>query len=602
MFAQQGARPATAPLFGWLGLALLLAVAIGAQTPPAPQPTPQPLPATPEPAQGEGPDNDAPQAAFGETVQVKVINVPVYVRDKKTDLPVTGLTVDDFELYEDGRLVPITNFYEVTEGRKVGLPPPPSAPNTGDVVESHPDFDRRGIDDVPSDERLHLVIYVDHFNIKPFNRNRVFTFLREFLRTKVDRRDRVMLVTYNRTLKIERGFTSDPAVISRALYELEKHTGGRVQYDSESSDLLRDIEEAQDPMQVQGRVRMHAESIFNDLQFTLDALKELASSIAGVPGRKAMLYVSDGLPMRAGEEMFHAMDEKMRGDFADSGMSTNLLDSLEFDASRRFTDLTRTANENGLIFYTLDAAGLRVSGMRSAEHGFTQYSVNVDSIATHNLQSSLLFMADETGGQSIINTNNFDQGLDRISQDFEHYYSLGYSPGHSGSGRFYRTEVKVKRKGWEIRYRSGYRDKSVETEMTETTLAALKFGFQDNQMGVEVHPAEYARRDDGTFMVHVDVRIPIAQVVLLPRPDDTWEARLRVWVQAADSKGRISGVTQTPFGFTIPSAELELARGKFWVYQIPLIMREGDQRVSFAVRDDVGARTSVLNRTIRVGS
>ena len=145
---------------------------------------------------------------------------------------------------------------------------------------------------------------------------------------------------------MERPFTSDPILISNALYSLEKHTGGRVQTDSEAKDLLAEIDRARDPYQMQGRIRLYAENVFNDLQFTLDALKEMVMSLAGIPGRKAILYVSEGLPMRAGEEFFYAADDKVRqsaGDQAFSGFQSNLLDSLQWDASRRFRDLTNHA-------------------------------------------------------------------------------------------------------------------------------------------------------------------------------------------------------------------------------------------------------------------
>jgi len=50
---------------------------------------------------------------IAETIEVRVTNVDVVVtgRDGK---PMRGLTRDDFELYENKKLQPITNFYEIT--------------------------------------------------------------------------------------------------------------------------------------------------------------------------------------------------------------------------------------------------------------------------------------------------------------------------------------------------------------------------------------------------------------------------------------------------------------------------------------------------------
>lgn len=615
--------PRVHPAFSLLGVLLLVAAAspvpAPAQEPPggtAPEQTDPPRePGEPISAEAEAEaesdeaaaesEETPPRGVFEEAIQVKVVNVQVFVRDKRGN-PITGLTKDDFELFEDGKPVPITNFYEVREGERTDRPEEPEESGPGVPIRTHPELDPRA-SQVPEDERLHLIIYIDNFNIRPFNRNRVFRHLREFLRTHVSRADRVMLVSYNRSLKVERGFTSDPTLISNALYGLEKHTGGRVQLDSEERDLLRDIDEARDPLQMEGRIRMHAESVYNDLQFTLDSLKELTMSLAGIPGRKAVLYVSDGLPMRPGEEFFYAADDKVResagsGSFA--GFETNLLQSLQYDASRRFRDLTNAANANDVTFYTLDAAGLRTSSLVSAESRSynTNFSTTYESIKVQNLQSTLLYMADRTGGEAIINTNNVSGGLERVAADFTHYYSLGYSPGHAGNGRAYKIEVEVNQKGARVRHRMGYRDKSVETEMADRTLASLRYGYENNEMGIQLERGEEIRRSDGNYVVHLLLKIPIGELELLPTSEG-YLARVRVWVQAADDEGGISPVQANVVQWSpIPEDELERARQGYYVYQLPLIMRDGQQRLSIGVRDDLAARTSFLNRALLVGS
>ncbi len=550
--------------------------------------------------------SDVPRATFGEEIRVKVVNIPVYVTDKKTGEPITGLSIDDFELIEDRRPVTITNFYEVRDGDRFnedGEKVEPGA-SSGDVLSSHPDIARRGgFDDVPADQRLHLVIYVDHFNIRPFNRNRVFRFLREFLRSNVQRSDRVMLVTYNRgDPKIVRTFTSDHAVITRALHEIETHTGGRSQYDSERRDLLRDLEEARSEGLVMGRVRMFAENVYNDMQFTLDGMRSMVNDLGGIPGRKAMLYVSDGLPMRAAEEMFHAADEKLRGDTSiTGGQGVNVLDSLQYDLSRRFRELTRAANANNVAFYTIDAAGLRSSSLRGAETGYTEFSTNIDSIATSNMQSTLHYMADETGGQAITNTNNFSGGFEKIANDFGNYYSLGFQPSHAGSGRTYNIQCKVKMKRVRVRCKDNYRDKPIEVEMADSTLAGLRFGFQKNDLGIQLVPKESIPSANGTYVVHVDVRIPIGKVTLYPL-GEVHEARLRAWVQAQDSNGDLSPVSQERIEFPIPADDLERAQKLFYTWTLPLRMAPGDQKLSVGVRDELAGVTSFVSRTLRIGS
>ena len=60
--------------------------------------------------------------AYVETVDVTVVNLDVYVTDKKGE-PVTGLTRDDFEVFENGRPVAISNFFAVEDRRPVDSQP-----------------------------------------------------------------------------------------------------------------------------------------------------------------------------------------------------------------------------------------------------------------------------------------------------------------------------------------------------------------------------------------------------------------------------------------------------------------------------------------------
>ena len=196
---------------------------------------------------------------YFETVDVTVVNVDVHVTDKKGN-PIKDLKQEDFEIFENKRPVVISNFSVVEDGRPQTAPAP-SKPKGRVAQEPAPPVPPRpGIAPVPEDQRLHLVIYVDNFNIRPFNRNRVFRRLREFLQSKLSRDDRVMLVSYDRSLHVRHEFTSDAQIIAGALFELESLSGFGVQADSDRRDIVRAIEEATTGIDVTWRVRQYAES------------------------------------------------------------------------------------------------------------------------------------------------------------------------------------------------------------------------------------------------------------------------------------------------------------------------------------------------------
>lgn len=529
---------------------------------------------------------------FFETVEVNLVNVEVYVTDKKGE-PIKGLTKDDFEILEDKRPVKITNFYVMEEGRPVVPKPAVDAPSPAVPGEAPP------IDLIPEEQKLFLVIYVDNFNIRPFNRNRVFGRVREFLREKVEAVDQVMLVSYDRSLKIRHPFTNDPAIIARSLFELETLTGHAVHKDSDRRDLLRDIDEAENIDEVRYRVTQYAESLYNDLRFSLSSLKELVGSLGGVEGRKAVLYVSDGLEMIQGEDLFHAMQQKFNDGSA-------LSRTQDFNASRDFTQLTTQANANRVSFYTVDAAGLRVSSTTSADfRGLTSPGLGtlVDTIHFSNLQAPLIFMAQRTGGRALYNTNDIGDGLTKIARDFDTYYSLGYNPGHVGDGRYHRIRVqlKEKRKGVRIRHRDGYRDKSRTTRIADATTSTLMYGFERNPLSIEVKVGQGTPGERGHFVMPIAIMVPLGKISLVPR-DDFHQGRVKLYFTAMDGEGRTSDMQEVPIDIRIPNGEVDIARGKSYVYTVELQMRRGENRLAIAVRDEIGSTESLVSQFVLAGS
>ncbi|RMF83133.1 MAG: hypothetical protein D6739_07645, partial [Nitrospirae bacterium] len=121
-----------------------------------------------------------------------VVNVDVYVRDKKGN-PVTGLTQDDFEVYQDGVKMPITNFAVYTEEvfrdrweRAAGPGPAPTAVPEPEV-EIKP---------------IWVVIYVDNENVRPLERNRVLRRVREWIQETLRPPMQAMVVAYEKRLKV----------------------------------------------------------------------------------------------------------------------------------------------------------------------------------------------------------------------------------------------------------------------------------------------------------------------------------------------------------------------------------------------------------------
>ncbi len=531
-------------------------------------------------------DDQPGGAVFFESLDVNVVNVDVYVTGKD-GAAVAGLTADDFVVREDGIPMTVTNFYAVADGRPVaeGAGPEPIAAAAGE--RPTPPRAAQPVP-LPEDQRLHLILYFDNLQMRPFNRNKVARQVRGFLADRVRPEDRVMVVTFERSLHVRQPFTGDLRRVYDALGGIEKLTGYAVQGSSERDQLLHRLETTKELEAAEADVEFYAKSVYQDVTDSIDALGELIGSLGGLPGRKALLYVSDGLQMNAADDLFHLLDLRF------GSQSNGKLLSMRYSTRNDFRELVARANANRVTFYTLDAEGLRGHSSLSAEHGAsggaTSYA-EIDFVRDSNLSEPLQMMALDTGGLAAFNTNNIEGALERMASDFGSFYSLGYVPPHNGDGRYHKIEVEVRAKGLEVRHRAGYRDKTLEARLAEGTLAALLHEAADDPIGLEVALGRGQPRGDGYYLVPLEVKIPIGKITLVPQ-GGVFRGQLRVVVGVLDGEGGTSPPEQTRVPLEIPAGEVETAKTKSFVYAAQLLMREGTHEVAVGVRDELAGETA----------
>lgn len=585
-------RPVLAACLALAALALLAAPPAAPAAAPAPQePPPR---AEPDPAaNGDAAPDATADDVFFDTLAVNVVNVDVVVTDRQGN-PVHDLTRDDFELLEDGRPVEITNFYAVRDRRSA--PGVARLPLPDREIETLPPGGWPAGEEVPADQRLHVIVYVDNLFLRPFSRNAANREVARFLHLNTRPGDQVMVVSFERSFNVRQPFTSDVRLAQRALEEMETTNAFGQQQLAERRAVVERIETARSIGEAQTHADFFAKSLHNDAEHSVRALKELVGSLGGLPGKKALLYVSEGVPMAAGEELFALVDAR-HGKQASSQLMAN-----RYGLRRQFRELVARANSNRVTFYALDAAGGGSHSSLSAEYGRSDKSyVEVAFVEDANRQEPLLALAEGTGGRAILNTNNFAGGLAEVAADLDTYYSLGYTPPNPGDGRYHRVEVKVKRRGLTTRYRQGYRDKTIESRMEDGTLAALLYGASINPLGIEVRLGRAIAVERGTYRVPVEVRIPLGRIALLPQGDQH-HGRLRVALAVLDGDGETSAPAQQPFAVAVPSAEIGRAVDSFYTYAAELLMRGGTHQVAIGVNDELGGESAFVRQLVRVGN
>ena len=545
------------------------------------------------------------QEAFFEKIAVDIVNVEVYVTDKQGQ-PVGGLTRDDFSMTEDGKPVELVNFYRVDAGRPspelatAEAMPPADDPSGPAPQAPIPPTESLSVElAVPESQRLHLIVYVDNYNIHPLNRNRVFGRLRTFLRDTLQRGDEAMVASYDRSLHIRQPFTGSPDVVNGVLLELEKVSGSAVERESERAAAIQEIFESDVLIKAQLRAKEFANNQYHEVNQALDALREMLDSLAGLPGRKMLLHLSDGIPMVPGQDLYQAIQQR----FADISA---LGEAFGRDMSLRYSELIAQANSSRISFYTIDAGGLRTRSGFGAENAATNTMqpssyMAVDGVRASNLQGTLRMMANRTGGRAILNTNDVTAGLARVASDFGNYYSLGYRAPVTERGRYHKIEVRLAKenKDWSLRHRDGYRDKSISARINDGARAFLVHGYETNPLGVSIEVGRQSLADDEMTAVPIRVRIPMSKIVLLPRSDH-FEGRLKLYFSAVAESGRDAPLQELPLDLRIPRSSIEFARKDDVVRVIDATMRPGPHKLVVAVRDEIGEERSVVGRHLTV--
>ncbi|MCP4204084.1 MAG: VWA domain-containing protein [bacterium] len=549
--------------------------------------------------------------AFFETVDVNIVNIEVFVTDK-SGLPVTGLQREDFELLVDGAPREITNFYTATRGRPAAF----SSPDRAEDLQAPalPDVPAR----VPSNQTLYLAVVVDNEHIRSVNRARVFRDLRKFLATRLEQGAFVTMSSLNPELVIHSDFVDDPRALGAMLDELERAADRPRINEIERRQILSELSTtgriynradyaegrvAFDSPDLINRIRAYAQIEFNASQSTLRNLSRVVSSLAGVEGRKALLYVSEGIVNRPGEEMFLAWSYRY-GDGTPAaqglrsvGSDTDYFREIgRFDLMPQVRELAQLTSNARVGWYTIDAESDHGATLRSAAVGGSIASETLDVLEA-NVREPAELIGELTGGRRIQASTSLERDLAAID-DFDTYYSLGFARPSGSEAGVHDVRVKVRGKGLKVRHRASFQLKSDDDRMADATVATLLYQKAENPLGLVLRPGARQERDDGDYILGVEVQVPLRNIALIPTDSGTHVAQLSLYVTIKGPDGQPRPVQKLPFSAAIPDEKLEEALGHSTHYTLPVVMRRGDQQIAVGVRDELGFVDSFLRLEI----
>jgi VWFA-related protein len=556
--------------------------------------------------------------AFGERVDVEVVNVDVIVTDASGNR-VTDLVREDFLLEVDGKVVPIDYFAA-----------PGARPTTPARSAGEPDLPTVDL------SRANLFVFVDQSALEWRTSKQILEEIRAFVLPRTGANERIMIAAFAENLRILSPPTADRERIEQAFLELEKLRGRGSLAAAERAMLERDVRENGQPRaQVQiinpdtGEVgeeqalreagqdqadtenlRLQIES-FAEQQLdrqarAVAALREWIGALAAIDGRKSVLFASAGYTSQPDAFLTRYLDQK-RGDNPSGGTLSSRLPNARINLLDDFERVVRAAQNARVAFYTVtpreapsSSFGAEFSGSGA---GTTTLAPRDPAIA--EAASSLQRLAGATGGDALFLDDGLSERLSMVADDAAAAYSLGFSTGEAAGSGDHVIQVRTQDGDLTVRHRESFRRSSLGERAEAALVAAATFETTVNPlaMQLELGVPEPLDKKGKEALVPILVRIPLALVSLeAAGPDGARRtARLTARVAVLNEARHIRLGESGPIGISIPAAELERALGSFWAYRAEVMVGRGSQRVAVVVTDEIAGTVSTLTATVERG-
>jgi len=450
-------------------------------------------------------------------VATRLVQVSVVVHDRHGG-PVSDLKKEDFAITERGKPQTIS-FFEVVAADKPAAPSEPLPPHVFTNVVAR----QAG---VPTNV---TVILVDLLNTSLVDQHYARRGLLKFL-GQIQPQDRVALYALgHRSLMLLHDYTTDAS----SLVDRLRKTRGEIPSQLDASTVNTDSQEALRALGLDELADMNQiEADFftaNRVVQTLSSLEAVAQHLAGVPGRKNLIWLSGGFPLTIGFDEMPAI-----GSTRDQRTFT-----VEMDAAMR------ALNNAGIAVYPVDARGLMVMPGFSADtrSAPSPRSIGAGLRAVRAPIETMQEIADRTGGRAAYNTNDLAGAVRRAIDDARVTYIVGYYPADDAQdGKFRNIKIKVSRPNLDVRYRKGYfamrpldtSDKTRKAEMRAAVWSPLE------STAVAINARADFIDAPAPNTVNVFVQIDPA-TVSFTKEGDRWKAELDIVYVQKDDHGSLKG-------------------------------------------------------------
>jgi VWFA-related protein len=508
-------------------------------------------------------------------VAVDAVRVDAVVTDRDGRI-VTDLTAGDFEVRQDGKRQAVTfaQFIPVVASpAAVSSVPPPGA--RADTPALPPIAAKRG------DIQRTLAIVVDDLGLSFESLQNTQRALHEFVDREIRPTDLVALVRTGGTGGGLQPFTTDRRVLHAAIDALRWNGASRSGVEAfEPLNVYALTDEHSDMADLTDFTSVNLLRSSMSAVGTLGALNLVVRGARDLPGRKAVLFVSEGFVLEPDSRVRIALD-------------------------RVIEEATRA----GVVIYALDCRGLQTAGLQAADNlkvgglapGQMDEKVRgkaADRVAfNRDTQEGMAYLAEQTGGFAVLNNNDLAHGLARISEDVRGYYVIGYVPQAGTFARpgqkavSHKIAIDVKRPGLRVKTRKAFLGVSdpPDTALPETPAQQLVYAatspFAATAIALRATTLPGYSPADGMF-VRTLLQIDAHALTFVDGEGGKQTAAADVLGMVFDQEGTEVAHLSTGFAvaLTKDAADEALREGLVYTLRIP-IPRPGAYQVRFAVRD-----------------
>ena len=361
----------------------------------------------------------------------ELVLVNVSVRDRNGNL-VRDLKPEDFTILEDNKPQKVATFdIENTQN----APSVETATEQVNLLSVTP----KKATAVPEDtllskraqaikDRRLIILFFDLSAMQPDEIERSAQAAQNYIDKQMQPADLVAVVSLGSSITLNQDFTSDRALLKKALGSF--NLGAGAGFEEGSAGTTEGTPDNANSFTADDTEY----NIFNTDR-RLEALRTVAQQVACVPQQKALIYFSSG------------MDR------------TGIENESELRAA------TNAAVLANMAIYTMDIRGLQAlppggAAQNASLRGISPYngaSTLNDLNSNFTTQETLVSLSVDTGGRAYLDSNDFTRVFRGVQQDMEMYYLLGYhSTNNARDGRFRRITVRVNRPGVKLEYRKGY--------------------------------------------------------------------------------------------------------------------------------------------------